>query len=72
MGRISKHELLSCKPSQEFWLADSESEQMYVNVMLSEGTTSTENFTAYVNPYMVVTQGDNCDSYTKHFYIGSE
>jgi RHS repeat-associated protein len=46
-----------------------ESEQMYVNGLFSGGNTSTANFTAYVNPYLVVSKGGN---YTKHIYIGSQ
>lgn len=42
---------------------------MYVNSEFSGGRTETHNFTAYVNPYMVVTKGGQ---YTKHIYIGSQ
>jgi RHS repeat-associated protein len=46
-----------------------ESEQMFVNGLFSGGSTETARFSAYVNPYMVVSQGGN---YTKHIYIGSQ
>ncbi|MDD4712327.1 MAG: toxin TcdB middle/N-terminal domain-containing protein [Bacteroidales bacterium] len=44
-------------------------EGVLVNGMLSGGRTGTTNFTAYVNPYMVITNGGQC---SKHFYIGSQ
>ena len=45
-------------------------EGIYVNSTFSGGITDNgNNFTAYVNPYMVVTAGGN---YTKHIYIGSQ
>ena len=44
-------------------------EGVYVNDVFSGARTSTDNFTAYVNPYMVVSKGG---SYTKHIYIGSQ
>ena len=37
--------------------------------VFSGGRTETTNFTAYINPYMVVSRGG---SYTKHIYIGSQ
>ncbi|GHV15304.1 hypothetical protein FACS1894169_06270 [Bacteroidia bacterium] len=46
-----------------------ESQQMYVNSVFSGGDTQTANFTAYINPYLVVSKGG---SYTKHIYIGSQ
>ncbi|GHV15291.1 hypothetical protein FACS1894169_06230 [Bacteroidia bacterium] len=46
-----------------------ESQQMYVNSVFSGGDTQTANFTAYVNPYLVVSKGGQ---YTKHIYIGSQ
>jgi RHS repeat-associated protein len=46
-----------------------ESEQMFVNALFSGGNTGTANFTAYVNPYIVVSKGGH---YTKHIYIGSQ
>ncbi|GHT17518.1 hypothetical protein FACS189429_1780 [Bacteroidia bacterium] len=46
-----------------------DAEQMYVNGLFSGGSTSTVNFTAYVNPYLVVSKGGN---YTKHIYIGNQ
>jgi RHS repeat-associated protein len=46
-----------------------ESEQMFVNGLFSGGSTETARFSAYINPYMVVSQGGN---YTKHIYIGSQ
>jgi RHS repeat-associated protein len=42
---------------------------MYVNGLFSGARTSTDNFTAYINPYLVVSKGGN---YTKHIYIGSQ
>jgi RHS repeat-associated protein len=42
---------------------------MFVNALFSGGNTSTANFTAYVNPYIVVSKGGH---YTKHIYIGSQ
>ena len=44
-------------------------EGIYVNGVFSGGTTSNDKFTAYISPYMVVSQGGN---YTKHIYIGSQ
>jgi RHS repeat-associated protein len=44
-------------------------EGVYVNDVFSGARTSTDNFTAYINPYMVVSKGG---SYTKHIYIGSQ
>jgi hypothetical protein len=44
-------------------------EGIFVNGIFSGARTSTDNFTAYVNPYLVVTRGGN---YTKHIYIGSQ
>ena len=46
-----------------------DNESMYVNGTFSGGTTATENFTAYVNPYMVYSKNG---SYTKHIYIGNQ
>ena len=43
-------------------------EGIYVNGVYSGGITD-DKFTAYVNPYLVVTNGFN---YTKHIYIGSQ
>jgi hypothetical protein len=40
-----------------------------VNDVFSGARTSTDNFTAYINPYMVVSKGG---SYTKHIYIGCQ
>ena len=42
---------------------------IYVNDEPSGGDTHTHNFTAYVNPYMVVSRAGR---YTKHIYIGSQ
>jgi RHS repeat-associated protein len=42
---------------------------MFVNGLFSGARTSTDNFTAYINPYLVVSKGGN---YTKHIYIGSQ
>jgi RHS repeat-associated protein len=44
-------------------------EEIFVNGVFSGGFTTLDKFTAYINPYMVVTQGWN---YTKHIYIGSQ
>jgi hypothetical protein len=44
-------------------------EGIFVNGIFSGARTSTDNFTAYINPYLAVTRGGN---YTKHIYIGSQ
>ncbi len=44
-------------------------EGVFVNSVFSGGRTGTANFTAYINPYLVVSPGGN---YTKHIYIGSQ
>lgn len=44
-------------------------EGMYVNDVFSGARTQTNNFTAYINPYLVVSKGGQ---YTKHIYIGSQ
>ena len=44
-------------------------EGVFVNGVLSGVRTGTSNFTAYVNPYMVITNGGQC---SKHIYIGSQ
>ncbi len=44
-------------------------EGIYVNNLFSGGRTETGNFTAYINPYLVVSPGG---SYTKHIYIGNQ
>jgi hypothetical protein len=49
--------------------ASGDDEGMYVNGLFSGARTSTDNFTAYINPYLVVSRGRN---YTKHIYIGSQ
>ncbi|WP_280647428.1 MULTISPECIES: RHS repeat-associated core domain-containing protein [unclassified Dysgonomonas] len=46
-----------------------EGEEIYVNSLFSGGNTQTADFTAYVNPYIVVSKGGQ---YTKHIYIGSQ
>ena len=46
-----------------------DNEGVYVNGALSGARTGTSKFTAYVSPYMVVSQGGN---YTKHVYMGSQ
>ncbi|MFV0536236.1 MAG: RHS repeat domain-containing protein [Dysgonomonas sp.] len=46
-----------------------EGEEIYVNSLFSDGSTQTADFTAYVNPYIVVSKGGQ---YTKHIYIGSQ
>jgi hypothetical protein len=47
----------------------SDDEGMFVNDLFSGARTGTDNFTAYINPYLVVSKGGN---YTKHIYIGSQ
>lgn len=42
---------------------------VYVNGVQSAAQTETTNFTAYISPYLVVSNGGN---YTKHVYIGSQ
>jgi hypothetical protein len=49
--------------------ASGDDEGMFVNGLFSGARTSTDNFTAYINPYLVVSRGGN---YTKHIYIGSQ
>jgi RHS repeat-associated protein len=49
--------------------ASGDDEGMYVNGLFSGARTSTDNFTAYINPYLVVSKGGN---YTKHIYMGSQ
>ncbi|MCE5175657.1 MAG: hypothetical protein ABFC90_00365 [Bacteroidales bacterium] len=44
-------------------------EGVLVNGVLSGSRTGTTNYTAYVNPYMVITNGGQC---SKHIYIGSQ
>lgn len=44
-------------------------EGIYVNDVFSGARTETNNFTAYINPYLVVSKGGQ---YTKHIYIGSQ
>ncbi|WP_280647739.1 MULTISPECIES: RHS repeat-associated core domain-containing protein [unclassified Dysgonomonas] len=44
-------------------------EGIYVNDVFSGGRTQTADFTAYINPYLVVSKGGQ---YTKHIYIGSQ
>ena len=46
-----------------------ESEQVYINSQYSGGSTQTSDFTAYINPYIVVSPNGR---YTKHYYIGSQ
>jgi hypothetical protein len=46
-----------------------DNEAMFVNSVFSGARTSTDNFTAYINQYLVVSKGGN---YTKHIYIGSQ
>jgi RHS repeat-associated protein len=46
-----------------------EGEGVLVNGILSGGRTGTTNYTAYVNPYLVITNGGQM---SKHFYIGSQ
>jgi RHS repeat-associated protein len=49
--------------------ASGDDEGMFVNGLFSGARTSTDNFTAYINPYLVVSKGGN---YTKHIYMGSQ
>ncbi|MCL1937804.1 MAG: type IV secretion protein Rhs, partial [Candidatus Azobacteroides sp.] len=49
--------------------ASGDDEGLFVNSVFSGARTSTDNFTAYINPYLVVSKGGN---YTKHIYIGSQ
>ncbi|GAB6119058.1 SpvB/TcaC N-terminal domain-containing protein [Dysgonomonas termitidis] len=44
-------------------------EGIYVNDVFSGARTETANFTAYINPYLVISKGGQ---YTKHIYIGSQ
>jgi len=44
-------------------------EGVQVNGVLSAACTGTSSFTAYVSPYLVVSNGGN---YTKHIYMGSQ
>jgi RHS repeat-associated protein len=46
-----------------------DNEGVYVNGVLSGARTGTSKFTAYVSPYLVVSNGGN---YTKHIYMGSQ
>ncbi|MFV0290221.1 MAG: RHS repeat domain-containing protein [Mangrovibacterium sp.] len=45
------------------------SEGIHVNSAFSGGFTNNQNYTLYVNPYLVLQQGGQ---YTKHIYIGSQ
>jgi RHS repeat-associated protein len=45
------------------------SEGVFVNGVLSGARTETGRFTAYISPYMVVSNGGN---YSKHIYMGSQ
>ena len=45
------------------------SEGVFVNGVLSGANTETGRFTAYISPYMVVSNGGN---YSKHIYMGSQ
>jgi RHS repeat-associated protein len=49
--------------------ASGDDEGMFVNGLFSGARTSTDNFTAYINPYLVVSKAGN---YTKHIYMGSQ
>jgi len=46
-----------------------DNEGVLVNGVLSGARTGTTNFTAYISPYLVLTNGGN---YTKHIYMGSQ
>lgn len=46
-----------------------EGEGVIINGMLSGGNTGTKNYTAYVSPYTVVSNGGQI---SEHFYIGSQ
>ena len=45
------------------------SEGVFVNGVFSGGSTKSGKFTAYISPYMVVSNGGN---YSKHIYMGSQ
>ncbi|MFV0290566.1 MAG: hypothetical protein ACK5IJ_06665, partial [Mangrovibacterium sp.] len=45
------------------------SEGIHVNSAFSGGFTNNQNYTLYVNPYLVLQQGGQ---YTKHIYIGDQ
>jgi len=47
----------------------SDGEGVSVNGLLSGARTGTTKFTAYISPYLVVSNGGN---YTKHIYMGSQ
>ena len=49
--------------------ASFDNEGVYINGALSGARTGTSKFTAYVSPYLVVSNGGN---YTKHVYMGSQ
>ena len=46
-----------------------ESEQVYINSLFSGGNTETQGFTAYINPFLVVSPNGK---YTKHYYAGNQ
>ncbi len=46
-----------------------DNEGVQVNGALSAARTGTSKFTAYISPYLVVSNGGN---YTKHIYMGSQ
>ena len=46
-----------------------DNEGVNVNGVQSAGRTGTTNFTAYISPYLVVSNGGN---YTKHIYMGGQ
>ena len=46
-----------------------DNEGVTVNGIQSAGRSGTTNFTAYISPYLVVSNGGN---YSKHIYIGSQ
>ena len=46
-----------------------DNEGVYINGALGGARTGTSKFTAYVSPYLVVSNGGN---YTKHVYMGSQ
>jgi len=46
-----------------------DNEGLTVNGLQSAGRTGTTNFTAYISPYLVVSNGGN---YTKHIYMGGQ
>ena len=62
---------MTCK-NINIWIAFEDSggsEGVFVNGVFSGGSTKSGKFTAYISPYMVVSNGGN---YSKHIYMGSQ